>query len=400
MAWLVVLVATLTMTVSYVDRLTLAVLAPAVTKALDISEEAYGWLGSVFSMAYLFATPLAGWWLDRIGARRGLVASVFAWSVIAGLHALVPGFGVLFVLRLALGITESPGFPGASQIVQRVLPAADRARGFGLLFTGSSFGAMLVPPLASLVFRHAGWRVAFLATAAAGLLWMPLWIGVTRSPAVRAQLDIAPVVAAGPSLSFRELASQPILLRAMAAMFACAPVLGFQSAWSAKYLVRTFGLAQGDIGHYLWLPPLVFDAGALLFGDLASRQRRRQGAPPRRLFAISIALAATLAVLPLAGSPWQSMAILAVAVAGSGAMYALSTADLLGRIPLGSVSFASGILVGAQSLALIISSPLIGRAIDRLGTYDVAAICLGLWAIPGGIVWLVVRPSPIAGRVC
>ncbi|MBC7978736.1 MAG: MFS transporter, partial [Myxococcales bacterium] len=60
---------------SYVDRMTLAVLAPAVTKALDISDEAYGWLGSAFSMAYLFGTPFAGWWIDRAGARRGLVAS-------------------------------------------------------------------------------------------------------------------------------------------------------------------------------------------------------------------------------------------------------------------------------------------------------------------------------------
>ena len=38
--------------------------------------------------------------------RRGLLASVLAWSGVAALHAIVPGFGVLFVLRLALGITE------------------------------------------------------------------------------------------------------------------------------------------------------------------------------------------------------------------------------------------------------------------------------------------------------
>jgi hypothetical protein len=37
-AWTVAIVATLTMTVSYVDRSTLAVIAPSVTKALDIGE--------------------------------------------------------------------------------------------------------------------------------------------------------------------------------------------------------------------------------------------------------------------------------------------------------------------------------------------------------------------------
>src|SRR4029079_5046655 len=97
-AWLGAIVGTLTMTVSYADRLTLSVLAPSVTKALHISDETYGWLGAAFAMADLIGTQLAGWWIDRAGARRGLVASVLAWSAVAALHAIVPGFGVLFVL--------------------------------------------------------------------------------------------------------------------------------------------------------------------------------------------------------------------------------------------------------------------------------------------------------------
>ncbi|MCX5741114.1 MAG: MFS transporter [Proteobacteria bacterium] len=125
------------MTVSYIDRSTLAVLAPTVTKALDISDAQYGWLTSAFSMAYLIATPVAGWWIDRVGVRRGLVASVLVWSSFAALHALVPGFGVLFALRIALGVTEGPSFPGAALTMARVLPPEDRSRGFGVLFTGS-----------------------------------------------------------------------------------------------------------------------------------------------------------------------------------------------------------------------------------------------------------------------
>jgi len=393
MAWLVAIVATLTMTVSYVDRMTLSVLAPSVTKALDISEEAYGWLGSAFSMAYLLGTPFAGWWIDRAGARRGLVASVFAWSAVAALHALVPSFGVLFALRLALGITEGPGFPGASQTVQRILPARDRERGFGVLFTGSSFGAMLVPLLATLVFRHAGWRVAFLVTSAAGLVWIPLWVAVTRSPAVRAQLDIAtPATPAEPRPAFRELVSHPIVIRALLGVFAAAPIFSFPQTWGAKYLVRTFRLDQGDVGHYLWLPPLVFDVGAILIGDRASRQRRGEGVPPRGLFALGAVLAASLVLLPLAETPWQSMIIMGIAMAGGGGMYTLVTSDLLARMPPGSVSFAGGILAGAQSLALIIANPLIGRAVDQLGNYDAIALGLAAWVIPGSLAWLCWRP--------
>jgi ACS family hexuronate transporter-like MFS transporter len=393
MAWRVSIAAAMVMMVSYVDRTTLAFLAPSVTKALGISNEAYGWLGSAFSMAYLFATPLCGWWIDRIGARRGLIASVVAWSAVAALHAIVPGFATLFLLRLALGITEGPAFPGAAQVIQRVLPPGDRARGFGVLFTGSSIGATLVPPFATLVLHYAGWRGAFLVTSLAGLLWIPLWLSITRSQATREQLDTVP--ATEPSATrpaFFEVLSSPIMLRALCAIFAAAPVFGFPQVWAAKYLTSTFHLGQGDIGLYVAIGPLMFDAGALLFGDLGSRQRRAPGSPPRALFGAGLVLALATGALSLAATPWQATFITGIALIGSAGMYTLATADMLARMPANAVSLAGGIMAGAQSLAFIIGNPLIGRAVDSMGNYRAVSIGVACWAIPGSLIWLLWRP--------
>ena len=389
---MVAIAATLTMTVSYIDRATLAVLAPSVTKALDISDQEYGWLTAAFSIAYLIATPLAGWWIDRAGARRGLVGSVLVWSTIAALHALAPGLGLLFALRIALGLAEGPSFPGAAQTMQRILPAADRARGFGVLFTGSSIGGMVVPPLASWLYGLAGWRVAFLGTAAIGLLWVPLWIAVTRRPDVRIQLDTAgDSTLPAERATFGELVRSSIMIRALIAILAAAPIIGFLHAWGAKYLARTFDVEQTEVGHYLWLPPLLLDAGAIAFGDLASRQRRAPGAPPRALFAVAMLLAAMMALMPLASTPWQGMLLGGLAMAGGGALYTLVTSDMMSRMPAGSVSFAGGIMAGAQSLALILVNPLIGRAVEQTGSYDAVALVLGCWAIPGSLIWIAWR---------
>lgn len=384
------------MTVSYIDRSTLAVLAPSVTKALGISEEAYGWLTASFSIAYLIATPLAGWWIDRAGARRGLLVSVLVWSTVAALHALAPGFGLLLAMRIALGVAEGPSFPGAAQTIQRVLPPSDRARGFGVLFTGSSIGGMLVPPLASFLYAIAGWRLAFVGTAAIGLLWIPLWLAVTRRPVVRDKLDhAAPTThAEGPRPAFRELVRNPIMIRALIGIFAAAPGLGFMLAWGAKYLARTFDVQQEHVGHYLWMAPLLLDAGNILFGDLSSRQVRAPHAPPRALFAIAALLASSVALLPYATSPWEAMGIVGAAMAGGGGLYTLITSDLLSRMPPNSVSFASGLVAGAQSLALIIVNPLIGAAVDRYGDYVTVSIALGIWVVPGSVIWWAWKPAP------
>jgi len=393
-AWTVAIVATLTMTVSYIDRATLAILAPSVTKALDISETEYGWLTSAFSVAYLVATPLAGWWIDRVGARRGLVASVLAWSAVAALHCVVPGFGALFALRIALGLAEGPSFPGAAQVLQRVMPPGDRSRGFGVLFTGSSMGSMIVPLLAGALFAAGGWRFAFFGTAALGLLWIPLWIGATRLPGVRAVLDAgAGAGPAAPRATFGELVGHPLVIRALIAIFAAAPISGFAIYWGSKYLHGAFGVPQEEVGRYLWLPQLAFDAGAVLLGDLAARQRRAPGAPPRLLVAIAIAPAAGLALAPHAATPWEGTVLVGIAMIGGGAIYTLVTADLLSRMPPACVSFAGGILAGAQSLALIVMNPLVGAVVDRTGSYDPVTVAIGLWAIPGTIVWLAWRPA-------
>ncbi len=388
-AWTVAIVATLTMTVSYIDRSSLAVLGPSVSEALGINETEFGWLASAFSISYLFATPLAGWWIDRIGARRGLVISVLVWTAVAALHALVPGFGVLFAMRIALGFAEGPSFPGASQTIARVLPPEERPRGFGVLFTGSSIGGMIVPPLASWLFDLGGWRFAFLGTALAGLLWVPAWILVTRDPAVRARLDAHELAsAATPRPALKQMIRDRNMVRAWLPILACAPLAGFGLTWGSKFLVREYDIKQGDVGRYLWLAPLMFDLGAIAFGDLASRRPSWR----RMLFCVAIVLGVMIAGLQFANGPWQAMLLLGASMAGGGALYTLVTADLMSRVSPSAISLAGGTLAAAQSLILILANPLVGASVDHFQSYDFALTCTAIWVLPGCVAWLLIRP--------
>jgi MFS transporter, ACS family, aldohexuronate transporter len=399
MGWPLALAATFTMAISYVDRQTLAVLAPTVTKALGISDQAYGWIASSFSIAYLVGAPLAGRLIDLLGARRGLLGAVLTWSIVAALHALVPGFAVLFALRIALGLAEAPSFPGAAQTVSRALPPEAQARGFGLLFVGSSLGSMLAPPLAVGLAGWLGWRAAFIGVAIVGLSWIPVWLALAFSPRGREILD-RPAERASEAASWGEwlrLWAHPAVLRAVVAVLATAPTVSFVLLWGAKYLVRERGLQQADVGKILWIPPLLWDAGSLLFGHLASERaaRRADGSPPRLLFGAAAVMTTAIAAMPLAPSALTAVLVAGVALGGGAGCFALLTADMLARVPARLVSTAGGLVAAAQSLAYIVANPLVGASVERHAGYSQILWQLGLWVIPGCAAWIAWRPPPV-----
>ena len=398
-AWSLALTATATMAVSYLDRQALAVLAPTITKALDINETEYGYLQSAFSVAYLLFAPPAGRFIDAVGARRGLLASVLVWSAVSAAHALVPGFSTLFFLRILLGAVEAPSFPGAAQTVSRALPPADRNAGFGVLFTGSSLGAMLAPFVVTTIEARLGWRAAMVGTAVVGLIWIPLWLAVTGTPAARAALSSnAHANERGGAADFRwrSLLADPAIRRAVIAVVATAPTGAFALLWGSKILVGAHHLGQTDVRRYLWLPPLVFDAGSLAFGALATLRERRAGheRSTRPLYAAATLLALTVALLSLARTPWQTTLVLSFAFAGVGGCYALITAEMLRRVGASRVAAAAGCTAAAQSLAYIVGNPLIGRAADHFHGYNEAAIGLALWTLPGCLAWLLHADDP------
>ena len=395
--WSLAAVTTLAMSLSYVDRQTLSVLAPTITKELGISDVGYGWLGAAFSIAYLAGGPVAGLWIDRVGARRGLLGAVVAWSAVAALQAAAPGLGGLVAIRLALGLAESPTFPGGVQAVQRGLAEGDRARGMSLLFVGMAVGGMLAPPIANGIAGRFGWRAAFLGTAALAAAWTPLWLAVTSRPRVRAILDDGGKTEARPRPhGMLETAADPAMIRGIIGLLAIVPASAFAMAWESKFYVRQFGLTQKGLTGYLVASAVAYDVGAVLFGDLAARRERRRGhdrSPPRVLLACGALLAATgLAGLAVAPDPQAALVCFIASAAGRGAVVTLCNTDTLARVPRRAVSTAGGVIASIQSLGAIVTNPLLGHAVQRLG-YSPALAVLAAWTVPGTVAWLLL-PAP------
>jgi MFS family permease len=403
-AWFVAIVATLTMAVSYIDRQALSALAPLVTEKLHLDDAQYGLVQAAFSIAYLVGAPLAGKWIDRVGARRGLVWSMLLWTVVGALHALVPGFAALFVLRVMLGFAEAPGYPGAAQTMQRVLPPSHRSVGFGVLFTGSSIGAAIAPLVSVTLANRFGWRAAFLATPLIGLLWIPLWRYATRHGAVQTAIDENPQ-AGSERPRILALLREPVVSRALLLIFLSAPPMAFVLMWSAKFLHAAHGVPQAQMARYLWLPPVFVDVATIVFGAIASRRDGRDAAKgfARRshklLVTVASVMVASAVALPFVRDVWTSIVIAGCAYAGGGALFAMATADMLARVAPNHVSTAGGMSSAAQGVAFVLSNLAIGAVVRATHSYTAIVVALSLLVVPGAIAWLVRDPNrPRRGR--
>src|SRR3954471_1913004 len=92
--WIVGLIFLATL-INYIDRLTISVLAPVITRDLGLTNTQFGGIITWFLLAYTISQGLSGKLYDRIGTRLGFVVSISIWSIAAILHAFARGLGTL-----------------------------------------------------------------------------------------------------------------------------------------------------------------------------------------------------------------------------------------------------------------------------------------------------------------
>src|SRR5256885_12927403 len=88
--WIVGLIFLATL-INYVDRLTISVLSPVITRDLGLTNTEFGGIVAWFLLAYTISQGLSGKLYDRLGTKLGFVCSIVVWSVAAMAHAFARG---------------------------------------------------------------------------------------------------------------------------------------------------------------------------------------------------------------------------------------------------------------------------------------------------------------------
>jgi ACS family hexuronate transporter-like MFS transporter len=179
--WIVGLVFLATL-INYIDRLTISVLAPVITRDLGLSNTEFGSIVTWFLLAYTISQGLSGKLYDKIGTRLGFVVSITIWSIAAISHAFARGLGSLSLFRFVLGLGEAGNWPGAAKTVAEWFPIRERAFGMAIFNSGAAIGSMLAPPLIIWLQLSYGWQTTFIVTGILGFLWLVLWLLFYQSP--------------------------------------------------------------------------------------------------------------------------------------------------------------------------------------------------------------------------
>lgn len=370
--------------ISYIDRNTLALLAPTILAECRLSAEQYGWILSAFSVAYMAGNPLWGRWLDRAGVRRTMAAAVSLWTAASAAHALLSSFWSFAAARALLGFGEGATFPGGLRTVVQTLPEGLRSRGAALAYSGGSLGAVLTPVIITPVFASFGWRAAFLFTGVIGVLWLLLW----RRVSLREELRRPHVAGDRPQarLDWRDRR-----LWAFISSYAlgCLP-LAFVLYQAPLYFGRALGKTQIEIGRVLWIPPLGWECGYFFWGWLADRLARgREDVTP--VFR-ALTLAALAGTLPLAfgariGSFGWLLALLfwAMFIAGGNVIISLSYAARV--VAPDHAGLLAGLGAGSWSAFVALAMPFFGRLMDQQA-WDGAFLAATAVPVAGFLLWL------------
>ena len=154
-----------------------AVFMRPITEDLGIGRALLSSASILATVVGLFGPPVAGYLIDRYGARRVMLPGILLFALGISGHSLLTAAPLVIYLLFILGnIFSAPASPVAFGIV--IARWFDQRRGLalGIAMAGIGIGTALVPQLTAYLVNHYGWRTAYLGLAAAIVVcsWIPV----------------------------------------------------------------------------------------------------------------------------------------------------------------------------------------------------------------------------------
>lgn len=382
---------------SHFFHLFLPPLFPAFIREFGLSYSELGLLVSVFFVISGAGQAMAGFVVDRFGARPVLFGALGCFVAASLVAASAQGWGSLVLAAALAGVGNAPFHPADFTILNKRVSSPRLGHAFSVHGISGNLGWAAAPVfLIGVAGLGGGWRAAYLGTALVAaavlvLLWLHRDLIDDRSaarPAAAPRPDARATDPAVPALAEHPLAFMrlPSVWLCFSFFFWSTAALAAIQSFAGPALERMYGLPASLAAFVVTGYMLCGAAGMVAGGFVAARAVRLEQV-------IGMAMAAGGGLLLLVASGWlpPMAALVAASLAGLGTGLAGPSRDMLIRraAPPGATGRVYGTVYSGLDVGFALSAPVFGWVLDAgrpSGVFAGAALALGLGI---GSAWLV-----------
>ncbi len=343
--------------ISHLHIMTLPALLPLLPGVMQVGFVELGIAIGVFNIVTAVVQIPLGFMVDRVGAKRMLLAALLLGSLSFGLVAAIPTYTCLLVTMALAGLANGVYHPADYSLLSRGMASERMGKAFSVHTFSGFLGGALAPPVMIGVALMLEPRWAFAVAAIAGLLVFAVVLpGVgqalpDQSAADASRVDQRPLATPLASLAILTLLFMMLNLST-----------GSIEQFSVSALVEGFAVSLPDANRALTVFLFATAFGVLAGGVLADRTERH-GSLAGIAFALAACLAMLVATVPL--SPM--MLALVLGATGFLAGMVAPSRDMLVRAasPAGAEGRTFGIVSTGFNLGGVVGPILFGFMLDQ-----------------------------------
>jgi MFS transporter, ACS family, D-galactonate transporter len=388
--WKIFLLMLFLISINYIDRASLSVAMPLISKEFDIDPAMQGLILSSFFWTYALMQVPGGMLADRYKPRIVIALATIFWGAFQAIAAVATNSLTLVLTRLGLGASEAPIYPAGGKLNAIWMTQTERGRGATLLDGGAPLGAALGSiVIAWLIAAFNSWRMAFIVAGVGTIvcgLWA--WYYIRNAPREHPSVNEAearyieqahaledaatPSPSGAGALAYFQFRS--VWCMCLGWMFFNTTFYGLLT-WMPTYLFKVHGFDIKTLGGASFI---IFFAGFVgeLVGGWIGDMWRSRGGTPNMVFRTLFGIAAIMATISIFLVAYTTNPIAVVALLST-TLFFLRWCGMYWAIPSTLAGRGkSGLLGGCMNLGgniAGITTPLIvGFIVQATGSYFLA----------------------------
>ena len=281
---------------NYVHRLSFNYLSADGYLRKLIPDDAFGYIGAAFFIAYMLSNAFSGLIIDRLGTRIGYALCMAVWTTAGLVHAFAITPLQFGICRFMLGIGEAGNWPAAIKLTSEWFPQNERSTASGIFNSGAALGAIIAPPLIAVMSAYFGWQSTFIILAVFGYLWLGVFWFTYYTPKKPGN---EPKPRTIPAMKLLKTRFVSMLLLAKIVI---EPVWYFVTFWIGRYLVDIYHWDLKKIGWYAVIPFVIADLGNIT-GGYFTQFIINKGVPVPKARKIALGISGIIMIIPLLLAP-------------------------------------------------------------------------------------------------